>query len=1122
MRQDEVAGAVSFPGGRSEENIRILGAAMLTLLSAGRRHLGTFGCDWRTCWIFFAVFYFFATVAGRSQSVTPPSHPTDSVPNAVISPLPVKMLLTDGRDLRFKKLNGSEGLSQTRVSSAVQDNLGFMWFPTQYGLNRYDSYKFKVFRHEPGKEHSLSCVYIHSLIKDRAGTLWVGCDSVVDKFDPVSETFTHYPIHTEQNTGSAGAVVHMSQDHFGSLWLATPTGLYKLEPSTGIVTRYTHDPSKPWSLSSNLISTMDEDRTGELWVASSGGLDRFDRGTGRVTLHIPLAGFRNEFSFHEDKFGTFWVARASPTCPLATFDRQTTTVHCYAVYEGDGATVTMPVYSMLESRDGTMWFATIGAGVLRYNRTKGTLTRYKNDPADSESLGSNNVLSLYEDREGEIWACMHDVKPNVFAEKPPTFQSFTPQRGTLAGALVTTIFEDSDQILWIGTTGALNRIDRKTGQDDVAPASAAKSDILSIIEDRQGTLVAGTYRDGLQKVDRKTGLLTPYGRDPHRPSNQSESPIPHLLIDRSGVLWATTWGGLGRFDPSTGNFQRFRPDTHSATDYYDLKQDTRGGMWIGGDSGLQYYEPEKNHFTIYKHDPDDPQSLADNRVNSVYPTRSGEIWVGTQNGLDKLDEKTGKFQAYYTKDGLSGNVVSCILEDERGQLWMGTNNGVSTLDPKSLKFTTYSAADGLPGQDLTGWSSCYKSSDGEMFFGGFGGAVAFYPGRVQDAPYVPASVLTDFRLSGVEVPIGNNSPLNRSISYSDSLTLTSKQNIFSIEFSALSYVNSSADRYRYKLEGLDTNWHEVDSTARMASYTTLPKGNYTLRVQSATSRGAWSEPGVSLRVKILPPWWDTWWFSAIYTTIGVLLLWFGYRFRMHEITQQHNIRLEERLNERSRIARELHDTLLQGFYGLMLQFQAVLKTLQRDEPAYKKMEQVMLRADQVLLEGRQSVRDLRDEVTSGDDLRVLLMHCGEQLAQDHAIPFTLSVVGEPPRIDPTICREMYYIGREAISNAFQHSHAAKIEATISYEASVVALTVRDNGIGIEPEVLDTGRIGHWGFPGMRERAESIGAQFSIRSNLGSGTEVSLMAPVRSVDPLRRGESFWRRMWILLTQPSVPP
>jgi ligand-binding sensor domain-containing protein/signal transduction histidine kinase len=1068
--------------------------------------------------LLFVVCFLCATVALSGQSVTPSSHPADGVPNAVISPTPVRLLLTDGRDLRFKKLTGSEGLSQTRVSSAVQDNLGFMWFPTQYGLNRYDSYKFKVFRHEPGKANSLSCVYIHSLIKDRAGTLWVGCDSVVDKFDPVSETFTHYPIHTERNTGSAGAVVHMSQDHFGFLWLATPTGLYKLEPSTGSVTRYTHDPSKPWSLSSNLISTMDEDRKGELWVASSGGLDRFDRGTGRVTFHIPLAGFRNEFSFHEDKFGTFWIARASPSCPLATFDRQTTTVHCYAVYEGDRATVTMPVYSMLESRDGTMWFATIGAGLLRYNRTNGTLTRYKNDPADSESLGSNNVLSLYEDREGEIWACMHDVKPNVFAEKPPAFQSFTPQRGTLAGALVTTIFEDSDRILWIGTTGALNRIDRKTGQDDVAPASAAKSDILSIIEDRSGTLVAGTYRDGLQKVDRKTGLLTPYGRDPHRPSNQSENPILRLLIDRSGVLWATTWGGLGRFDPSTGNFQRFRPDTHSATDYYDVKQDIRGGMWIGGDSGLQYYEPETNHFTIYKHDPDDPQSLADNRVNSVYPTRSGEVWVGTQNGLDKLDEKTGKFQAYYTKDGLSGNVVSCILEDERGQLWMGTNNGVSTLDPKTLRFTTYSSADGLPGQDLTGWSSCYKSTDGEMFFGGFGGAVAFYPGRVHDAPYIPATVLTDFRLAGVEVPIGKNSPLKRSISYTDSVTLTSRQNIFSIEFSALSYFNSPADRYRYKLEGLDRSWNEVDSSARTASYTTLPKGNYTLRVQSATSRGAWSYPGASLQVKILPPWWDTWWFIAIYTTIGVLALWFGYWFRLQEVTRQHDIRLEERLHERGRIARELHDTLLQGFYGLMLQFQAVLKTLQHDEAAYKKMERVMVRADQVLLEGRQSVRGLRDEVTSDDDLQALLKRCGEQLAQDYGIPFTLSVLGEPIRIDPTVSREMYYIGREAISNAFKHSRAAKIEAEISYGESSVGLTVRDDGIGVDPQVLNAGRIGHWGFPGMRERAESIGGQLSIRSDVGSGTEVTLTVPVSLVDPPGRKGSFWRRIWIFAKRP----
>jgi ligand-binding sensor domain-containing protein len=1074
---------------------------------------GAFGCLCRFCWMFFVVFPFCATITVRSQSVTPSGRPTGSVPNALISPLPVKLPLTDGRDIRFKKLTGSEGLSQTRVSSAVQDDLGFMWFPTQYGLNRYDSYKFKVFKHEPGQADSLSCVYTRSLIKDRAGILWVGCDSVVDKFDPVSETFTHYSIRTERD--SAGPVVHMCQDHFGFLWLATPTGLYKLEPSTGRVTRYAHDPSIPSSLSSNFISTVEEDRKGELWVASRGGLDAFDRRTGRVTLHVPLNGYRNEFSFHEDKFGTFWIARGSPSCPLSILDRKTTTVHCYAVYEGDHPDATLAgVDSMLESRDGTMWFASVGAGLLRYNRNNGTLTRYRSDPADSESLGSNNVFSLYEDREGEIWVCMHDAEPNVFAERPSAFESFTKKRGTLAGALVTTIFEDRDRILWIGSTGGLNRINRQTGQNDVF---AAKSDIPSIIENRSGTLVAGTYRDGLQKLDRNTGLLTPYGRYAHKPSNQSENPIARLLIDRSGVLWAATWGWLGRFDPSTGNFVTFRPDTDSTNDYFDIKQDSRGGLWLGGDSGLQYYEPETHHFRVYRHDPGDLQSLSDGRVNSVHPARSGEIWVGTQNGLDKLDEKTGKFQVYYTKDGLSGNVVSCVLEDKGGQLWMGTNNGLSTLDPKTLKFTNYSSVDGLPGQDLTGWFSCYKSSDGEMFFGGFSGVVAFYPDRVQEPPYFPATVLTDFRLSGVEVPIGKKSLLERSITYTDSVTLTNKQNIFSFEFSALSYLNSATNRYRYKLEGLDGNWHEVDSSERIASYTTLPKGHYLLRVQSATSRGSWGEPGVSLHIHILPPWWDTWWFITFYVTGAVLLLWFGYWFRLQEITRQHNIRLEERVGERNRIARDLHDTLLQGFQGLLLQFQTVLNALRHDEPLYKKMDRVMDLADRVLLEGRQSVQGLRDEVSSGDDLQALLMHCGEQLAQDHAIPFSLSVLGEPPGIDPTICREMYYIGREAISNAFQHSHAAKIEAAISYGQSVVSLTVRDNGIGIEPDVLHAGRVGHWGFPGMRERSESIGAQLSIRSEIGSGTEVTLAVPAGIVDLLGRKESFWRRIWIFAKQ-----
>ena len=1066
-----------------------------------------FGCLRPLHWLVFLVFCVCTTPALKGQTVPSAGAATGDVPMASVSATPARLPLADSHDLRFRKLTGSEGLSQTRASSAVQDNLGFIWFPTQYGLNRYDGYNFKVFKHEPGRADSLSCVYIHSLIKDRTGTLWAGCDSVVDKFDPISETFTHYPIHTPQNNDSSGPVVHMYQDHSDFLWLATPNGLYKLEPLTGRVTRYPHDPGRPSSLSSNFISSAGEDGKGEFWVASLGGLDKFDRAKERVTLHIPLDGHRNEFSIHEDRFGTFWIARAIPACPLSTFDRNTNTVRCYAIYDGNHPSATMHgVYSMLESRDGTMWFATIGDGLLRYNRNDGTLTRYKNNPADGESLASNNVLSLYEDREGELWVCMNDAKPNLVAERPSAFQSFTQQRGSLAGALVTTIFGDSNRILWIGSTEGLNRIDRQTGQNIVPPGSAAKGDILTIVQDRSGTLVAGTYLDGLQRIDRNTGLLTPY-----KPSNLSGYPIVRLLIDRSGDLWAATWDGLDRFDRSTGAFVTSRADIHRPDDYYDIKQDSRGRVWLGAESGLQSYDPETHHFVIYRHDPGDLQSLSDNRVNSVHPARSGEVWVGTQNGLDRLDETTGKFNAYYTKDGLSGNVVSCILEDERGQLWMGTNNGLSTLDPKTLKFKTYSSTDGLPGADLTGWGSCSKSADGEMFFGGFSGAVAFYPDRVRETPSLPETVLTGFQLNGVEVPIGEDAPLKRSISYTSAVTLTSKQNIFSFEFSALSFLNSATNRYRYKLEGLDRNWHEVNSTDRVASYTTLPKGNYTLRVQSATGRGPWIEPGVSLRIQILPPWWDTWWFITTSSAMIVLILCITYQVRLREIARQHNLRLEERLSERNRIARELHDTLLQSFQGLMLQFQAVLIMLKQNESLHKRMEQIMVRADEALFEGRQSVRDLRHEDTNDADLPALLRVCGDQLAQDHAVPFSLAVLGEPLRIEPTVSREVHLIGREAISNAFRHAQAAKVEAELSYDRCAVKLAVRDDGIGIDPRVLDAGRPGHWGLRGMRERAKSIDAQLTVQSVLGAGTEIVLVVRLSPVDPPGRKESFWRRL-----------
>ncbi len=788
-----------------------------------------------------------AATTSRVESSAPAKNEAGTLPPARTGPLPIKLTAVDGQDIRFRRLPGGTGLSQTRVGWVVQDHLGFIWFGTQYGLNRYDGYRSKVFKHEPGRSDSLGCVYIRSIFVDHSGTLWIGCDRFLDKFEPLTETFAHYRIGTQGPGSLPTTIERINEDHAGRLWLATPRGLYTLDPATGRTTRYVHDPADPTSIAANRVNFAAEDRTGRFWIASSGGLDEFDRKSGKV---IRRAAFRSEVSqFHEDKFGVFWMtASTDSSCTLATLNLKTNLVSCHSIdYKSPGVISPVRVSAMLESRDGTMWLSS-SDGLLKLDWEHKQIISYRNHPSDNESLESNHVISIYQDKEGNIWTCFQEIQPNFFAERPQAFQNFTYQRGSLVNALVTSIYEDHNGILWIGSMGGLNRIDRRTGKNIVPPRSGVGNEILSILEDHSGVLFSGTYHQGLQRLDPETGKTSPYVRG-RGPSNLARNPIMRLLFDHEGTLWAATYGGISRFDRAMGNFITYTPEKQNTIQYQEIREDSKGILWLGAQSGLHRFDPRTGLFKIYEHDPNDRRSLSDNRVNSVHFDRSGNMWVGTQNGLDKFDPGAGTFKAYYEQDGLAGEVVSCILEDKRGLLWMGTNNGLSSFDPPSQRFQNFSAADGLPGPDLTGWGACYESPSGEMFFGGFSGATAFYPNRIVDSSFVPRPVLTDFRLSGNPVPIGPKSPLKQSITYTDAITLTHQQNMFSIEFSALSYFNPETNRYRYKLEGLDRQWHEVGSNQRLVTYTTLPARMYTFRVQGATSRGAWSEPGLELAVE---------------------------------------------------------------------------------------------------------------------------------------------------------------------------------------------------------------------------------------------------------------------------------
>lgn len=1013
-----------------------------------------------------------------------------AVPQVHINPTTIALPIVDGTDLRFARPYSAEALSQTKVGQIVQGDQGFMWFGTQYGLDRFDGYNFKVYLHDPGNPNSLSGVFISALFKARDGMLWVGCEQFLNKFDRESETFTRYPVPF---------VTHISQDTAGLLWLSTRTGLYRLDPVTEQIHRYSHDPNDPSSLSSNDTKSSGEDRVGHFWVVNSAGLDEFDRATGKVTLHIPLPEPSLPFSFYEDSFGVFWIYHVSGN-PLAVFDRKTNTLTEYSFHEQKPRdTALTGVTSMLEDQNGTLWLGTNGAGLLKYDREHRRFIRYRYHPSDPDSIAQDSVIALSEDQEGIIWVGLGGLGVSRFASTPLPFRRYRRDFGdsnSTGEPFVGAIYEDSQGILWIGTHEALNRIDRSAQLYSyyTTAGPGEGTDAIAICADRSGNLWVGTYSHGLYRFDRKTGRFKRFQHNPADPYSLSNDIVTRLLVDHNGTLWAATWDGLDRFDPVTERFTTYKLETDKTPWYLELVEDRKGALWLGSSSlGLQRFDPATGQLTGYQHDMNHPGTLSNNRVNSVHFDQTGTMWVGTQDGLNKFDSTTGTFTVYTKREGLPGNAVGCILEDEHGDLWMSTNNGIARLDPQGNTFKNYSTADGLPGPDLTGWGACFRGAAGEMFFGGFSGATAFFPDKVRDNSYVPPIVLTDFRLFGKNVALDPDSPLKKIINFTDAITLTRTQNIFSIGFSALSYSDPATNRYRYMLEGLDHHWNEVGSDQRLASYTTLPAGTYTFRVQGATSRGAWTEPGAQLRIEILPPWWETVWFRATAGILLVLVALAAYNYRLQQLSKTMSARFDERLAERTRLARELHDTFLQTIQGSKIVVDDALDGPADPARMRHAMEQLSVWLGRATQEGRAALNSLRTSTTERNDLAEAFRRATENDVIPRSMSVNFSVVGDAREMHPIVRDEVYRIGYEAIRNASAHSRASQLDVELRY-AQDLTVRVKDNGIGIDPAVVDTGKDGHFGLQGMRERTARIGGKLFLVSSLTNGTEIKLVVP----------------------------
>jgi PAS domain S-box-containing protein len=809
----------------------------------------------------------------------------------------VRVPIVDGADIRFVHVSLEPGTVRGIINRIVQGDRGFLWFGTNHGLLRYDGYQFRAFVPDPDDPNSIRGTSVLALTKDRSGRLWVGTDQHVDRYDPITGVFQHVLPDAANVCGPAGIVRDIAQDRQGFVWVATDNGLVRLDPSTSKTSCYQHRQEDESSLGSNLIKAMLESRDGSFWVATSLGLDELDRTTNKVARHVilrgpsgvPLSLEGNKITLFEDHAGVLWISiPAGQETGLASFDARSGVQSAYLFGPGPAETA----FSMLEDQDQTLWFGIWQQGIIRFDRERKRAIRYYNHRQDRTSLSPGSVISLLQDREGRIWAGFDPPIADFFNPRPSPFQIYRhdPSDPDDLSNAVVSVLEDSHGILWVGRLSGLDRFDLRTGQVTRSVGKRVSGRLVfrtvhAIAEDRAGYLWFGEWGNGLDRFDPQTGSFRFYNHDRDNPTSLSSDIVESLYVDGHGTLWVGGYNALDRFDPKTEQFRAYRSPVPGPSQYRAITEDASGALWLASmGNGLHRFDPVTGQFTVYRKKANDPRSLSNDIVNTVYVDRSGMVWAGTSDGLCGLDQNGQTFTCYYARDGLASSVVEGILEDERGDLWLSTSDGLSRFNPRTRTFRKYYAEDGLPSNEFR-FAAASRSSAGEIFFGSTSGLLAFFPEHVIDDPFPPPVVLTDFWLFGNRLKAGEN-PLKTSAPYIESLTLGPRQNIFSFEFSALSYSNPTRNRYTYRLEGLEEQWNERGSSQRLVTYTTLPPGEYVFRVMASNSLGIWNENGPRVRIRILPPWWNTNWFRALFAAAFTALLWGLYQLRVRQLRRQ--------------------------------------------------------------------------------------------------------------------------------------------------------------------------------------------------------------------------------------------
>jgi signal transduction histidine kinase/ligand-binding sensor domain-containing protein len=945
-----------------------------------------------------------------------------------------------------------DGYLPASPEAIAQTKDGYLWIGTHAGLVRFDGVRFVPWAST--SRERLPSDQIHYLLGTNDGSLWIGTAQGLARWkDGILTTYKSLP----------NSIWGIVEDHAGDIWVAR----WDSGDGRGPLCRirdseqrcFGRDDGIPLPIGTGLAL----DSSGNFWVSGNEGLCRWKPGGPSACFHRDLA--KHGYLMGVDALSVVdqshvWIGLQQPDGNLQVqeFAQGKWTPHPLPKVQGPPPSTN----GLFRDREGALWISTPSDGIYRI--FGGKTDHFSN----ADGLSSDSVQGcFFQDREGVLWVA---TTKGIDSFRDLPVVSYSIKEGLVSDHVSTVLASDKGG-LWIGGAEALGFLKENKLSAVRTNHGLPGRDITTMFEDRHGRLWLGVD-SSLSVLDH--GHFLPI----HTTDGSSLGIVLGVAEDAAGDEWVLTRDILFRI----ANLQ-VRQKISLPQPCFSITGDSAKGVWLGCVSGnLSHYDGDRSE--TFPH-------VSATNIRQLLRAPGGGLWAVAENAFLWWDDN--KTVTMTTANGLPCNELYAAVKGDAGALWLYARCGLFSIAPSDLtrwhehpclqvNVESFDVYDGVQPGMTPLQPQATRSLDGRLWFANNNVVQTLDPQKWPRNPLRPNVVVEGLEANGVSYPIERDLRLPALIRNLD------------IDYTALSFVVPQKVRFRYKLQGYDTQWSQPVSR-REVSYTNLPPGHYVFRVIASNDDGVWNETGAELAFAIPPSFTQGVWFKGICIFGFAGVVYSAYRLRVRQVTAQLRSRMFERLEERERIARDLHDTFFQGIQGLLLRFHTAASQLGKDEPARQIFEDTLKQSDQVMLEGRELVLDLRATASEQNELPTAFSHFGEGMRNGSPCEFKVVINGSIRPLHPVVFEELFKIGREALGNAFRHSGAHSIETELNYERGEMRIRIRDDGMGIDSAILKHGhRDGHFGLPGMRERAKKIGAQLDVWSGTGAGTEVEVRIP----------------------------